>query len=108
MVAAELSHTRADHRQRMEAKVRAKAARTPLPPVYKRDPTPLCKYGRYQLHGTGNACYLYNITHKSHRLESMFSHHMGPPNVHPHMLCGWKLKLIIKLDDLEKWDILID
>ena len=43
-----------------------------------------------------NACYLYNFTHKSHRLESMFSHHMGPPNIHPHMLCGWKLKLIIK------------
>ena len=52
-----------------------------------------------------NACYLYNITHKSHRVESMFSHHMGPPNVHPHMLCGWKLKLIIKMDDLENWDI---
>ena len=34
MVAAELSRTRADHRRRMEAKVQATAARTPLPPVY--------------------------------------------------------------------------
>ena len=32
MVAAELSRTRAEHRWRMEAKVRAKAAKTPLPP----------------------------------------------------------------------------
>ena len=55
MVAAELSRTRADHRWRMEAKVRAKAAKTPLPPVYKQDPTPLRKYGRYQLPGTGHS-----------------------------------------------------
>ena len=31
MVAATLSRTRADHRRQMEAKVGAKAARTPLP-----------------------------------------------------------------------------
>jgi len=54
MVAAELSRTRADHRRRMEAKVKAKAARTPLLPFYKENPTPLRKYGRYQLPGTGH------------------------------------------------------
>ena len=78
MVAAELSRTRADHRRRMEAKVKAKAARTPLLPFYKENPTPLRKYGRYQLPGTGHLLsYLlsWRITSSSTLQESVSPFH---------------------------------
>ncbi|KAK2145714.1 hypothetical protein NP493_3871g00003 [Ridgeia piscesae] len=54
MVAAELSRTRADHRQRMEAKTRTKASRILQPSNYQQETAPVRVYGNYSPPGRGH------------------------------------------------------
>ena len=54
MVAAELSRTRAVHRQRMEAKTRTKASRILQPSNYQQETAPVRVYGNYSPPGRGH------------------------------------------------------
>ena len=54
MVAAELSRTRADHRQRMEAKVRTNTSRILQPSNYQQETAPVRVYGNYTPPGRGH------------------------------------------------------
>ena len=54
MVARELTRTRAEHQQRMVAKVQVKGTRTPQLNTGRQDSGPVRIYGNYLLAGTGH------------------------------------------------------
>ncbi len=52
-----------------------------------------------------HTCYSYYSKHQCHRPHTLFS--TESKIYHPHIKCGWKLKLVLYANDMSKWKIYV-